>query len=104
MVIQDISGAQNLRTAICGSQKAFSSFASRCAGKDLFDCTNRDVGDFLNLQNGLYASNIFASTSSKLSLGNIDYVQGEFISTGNSKFIVPLSFTFGKIYIYISVM
>ena len=104
MVIQDISGAQNLRTAICGSQKAFSSFASRCAGKDLFDCTNRDVGDFLNLQNGLYASNIFASTSSKLSLGNIDYVQGEFISSGNGKFIVPLSFTFGKIYIYIAVM
>lgn len=101
IIWQGISGKQELRTAICGSQKAFNSFASRCAGKDAFDCTNRDVGDFLNLQNGLYAANAFAADSSRLSLGNIDYTQNELISTGNDKLIIPLSFTFGKIYIYI---
>lgn len=101
VIWQDISGKQQLRTAICGSQKAFNSFASRCAGKDAFDCTNRDVGDFLNLQNGLYAANAFAADSSRLSLGQIDYSQNELIGTDRDKLIIPLSFTFGKIYIYI---
>ena len=101
MIIQDVTGNSSLRTAICGSQKAFNAFAARCAGKDAFDCTNRDVGDFLNLQNGLYAANAFAADSSKLTLGKIDYVQNELISTGSDKLIIPLSFTFGKIYIYV---
>lgn len=101
MVIQDINGSGSLRTAICGSQKAFSAFAARCAGKDVLDCTNRDVADFLALQNGLYAANAFAADSSRLSLGQIDYAQNELIGTERDKLIVPLSFTFGKIYIYI---
>lgn len=101
MIIQDIKGNSSLRTAICGSQKAFNAFAARCAGKDALDCTNRDVADFLNLQNGLYAANAFASDSSRLSLGKLDYAQDEMIGTGKDKLIVPLSFTFGKIYIYV---
>ncbi len=101
MIMQDITGGQSLRTAICGSQKTFNAFAARCAGKDAMDSTNRDVADFLNLQNGLYAANAFAADSSRLSLGKIDYVQNELIVTGSEKLVIPLSFTFGKIYIYI---
>ena len=101
MIMQDIKGPDSLRTAICGSQKAFNAFAARCAGKDTFDCSNRDVANFLNLQNGLYAANVFASDSSKLSLGKIGYSQDELIGTEKDKLIIPLSFTFGKIYIYI---
>lgn len=101
MIVQDITGGSSLRTAICGSQKAFNAFAARCAGKDAFDCTNRDVADFLNLQNGLYAANAFAADSSRLTLGEIGYAQNELIGTERDKLIIPLSFTFGKIYIYI---
>jgi len=101
VIYQDITGAENLHTAICGSQKAFNAFASRCTGKATYKCSHSDVGDFLNLQNSLYAANRFASDGSKLTLGQAAYSENEWLSSRDDRLIIPLSFTFGKIYIYI---
>lgn len=102
VICQDISGNKSYITAVSGSQKAFNAFAARCAGKDTYESSNSDVGDFLSLQNGLYAANTFALNSSKLALGEIRYSENEWIKLGNESLVIPLSFTFGKIYISIS--
>ena len=102
VICQDISGNKSYITAVSGSQKAFNVFAARCAGKDTYESSNSDVGDFLSLQNGLYAANTFALNSSKLALGKIQYSENEWIKLGNESLVIPLSFTFGKIYVTIS--
>lgn len=102
-IYQNIEGKNvSLKTAVAGSQKAFNAFAVRCAEKKAYECSHSDVGDFLSLQNGLYAANTFAADSSRLTLGTLEYSENEWLSAGRRGLVIPLSFTFGKIYIYIS--
>jgi hypothetical protein len=101
MICQEISGSDNFMTSVCGSQKAFNAFAARCTGKTTYECSHSDVRDFLILQNSLYAANRFASDGTKLTLGQAGYSENEWISDRDGKLIIPLSFTFGKIYVSI---
>lgn len=94
---QDIKGSDNiLHTNICGSEAALLEFASRYKGREgKLDA----AGDFLNLQNGLYASNIFASDSRKLSLSESEITESKILF--DEGVTIPLSFVFGKVYIHL---
>lgn len=90
-----------VQTSICGEKSVLSAFAARYSGKN--DCSYEDAGDFLNLQNALYASNKFASDSSKYTLEAQIFAETLQLKDNDEKSVViPLLFTFGNIYVKIN--
>ncbi len=67
---QDISGAVNAYTAIGGDKGAFYALATRYAGEEVDDDEFAEAcaGEFLNLQNGLYAVNVSNTQNTELDL------------------------------------
>ena len=67
---QDISGAVNAYTAIGGDKAAFYALATRYAGEEVDDDEFAEAcaGEFLNLQNGLYAVNVSNTQNTELDL------------------------------------
>ena len=101
-VCQSVRGDNvSVETSICGEKAVLSAFASRYSKKS--DCSYEDAGDFLNLQNALYASNKFASDSSKYTLEAQVFSETLKLKDDNEQMvIIPLLFTFGNIYVKIS--
>lgn len=95
-VCQHFTSGSKAQTGIFGSQKAFSEFTKRYMGRSAESLYTGPV-DFLNLQNGLYSSNMFAEHGRKLSFGDVLCTDNKVIS--DKSIVVPLSFPFGKIYI-----
>lgn len=67
---QDITGAVSAYTAIGGDKNAFYTLASRYAGEQVDDDEFAEAcaGEFLNLQNGLFAVNVSNTQSIELDL------------------------------------
>lgn len=98
---QEIKGKISAYTAVCGGKAAYYQFASRYAGEELTDSEYADaaVGEFLNLQNGLYSVNASNTQNIELSLTpQTSDITGK-IKMSSKDMAIPLSFTFGTIYI-----
>ena len=67
---QDIKGAINAYTAIGGDKNGFYALASRYAGEEITDDEFAEscAGEFLNLQNGLFAVNVSNTKGAELDL------------------------------------
>ncbi len=101
VVSQEIEGGDHFRIKIYGSEGTFNIFSERFSEKKnlIFD----GVADFLDLQNGLYAANRFASQSLKMKLGKCETKKEVSVETDGNPVIVPFSYTFGKIYLWVSI-
>ncbi|NCC66882.1 MAG: chemotaxis protein CheX [Clostridia bacterium] len=98
---QEILGKIAAFTAIGSDEKAFSVFASRYAGEELSDpeYIHDGVGEFLNLQNGLYAVN--RSHTKDIELGLTPPVY-ESAAAVKGDLIVTMAFSFGLVDFVIS--
>ena len=96
---QNVEGAISAYTAIAGDEKAFVAIASRYAGEEI---TSADefaeacVGEFLNLQNGLYAVNISNARSIELDLTPQTAEKNVSVSIDGG-ICVNLAFSFGNV-------
>ena len=93
---QEILGKVAAFTAIGGNDKAFSCFASRYAGEELTDpeYINDGVGEFLNLQNGLYAVNRSHTKDIELGLTPPVYESG---AAEKGDLVLTMAFSFGLV-------
>lgn len=99
---QELHGSKTSYTAIGGDEKAFLAFASRYAGEQLNVCNEyacTAVGEFLNLQNSLYAENEANLNNVDLSLLPQSASKNKIFTPDKKQLIVPLSFTFGNMYV-----
>ncbi len=110
---QDITGAVSGYTAIGCEEKPFTVIASRYAvdsGEEdaddaeefgLFsevdEFVEACVGEFLNLQNGLYAVNVSNATNTELDLTPQESARNAEISLDNGGIAVTLDFSFGSV-------
>lgn len=106
---QDICGAFSAFTAIGGTDDSVIAFASRFAKENLTAndaYTQSAVGEFMNLNNGLFTVNMSNNHNIELAL-EPQWVKKDITvhpsnkSTDNS-FVLPISFTFGTIVFVLS--
>lgn len=101
---QEISGTLNAYTAIGCNEKAFCEIASRYANEKLteFDeFTQGCVGEFLNLQNGLFSVNISNTKNIELDLTPQIFASDADVCINGSGIVITLAFSFGQVNIVI---
>ncbi len=91
----------SINTSIFGEKEVMASFAARYSSKNESACSYSDVGEFLDLQNALYASNKFALDSSKYILEEQTFSEKFMFDNNQQEIVIPLLFIFGNIYIQI---
>ncbi len=99
---QELHGEKKSYTAIGGDEKAFMTFASRFADQKIDVCNEyacTAVGEFLNIQNALYIENEANLNDSALSLLPQRASKNKVFTADKTQLIVPLSFTFGNLYV-----
>lgn len=97
MVSQKIEGKLSLDVEVYGAVETFEEFSRRYS--ENIGANSVGIGDFLDLQNALYASNRFAADNLKVTLSSRISDTDRNITTEDKKVVIPLSFTFGKIYL-----
>ena len=96
-VCQSISGVVNLTTALCTDEAAFLEMASRYAKEpvaQLDELAEASVGEFLNLNNGLFTVNMSEQSDIELELAPQSVKKGG-IEGISGAYIVPVQFSFG---------
>lgn len=101
-ISQEIDGHKKIRITVGGEKSALCAFAARYSGNSAESCQYTEAGDFLNLQNELYAANTLASTGEVLDISQQIYSDKDPFWNSDDKIVIPLLFTFGNIYINIS--
>lgn len=102
-VSQVIKGEIAAYTAICGEEKAFVGFASRYAGEEVTapdEYAEDYVGEFLNLQNGLFSVNISNEKNIELDLTPQTPEHGADIAVAGGV-AIELNFSFGNIIVVV---
>ena len=102
-VSQEIKGEIAAYTAICGEEKAFIGIASRYAGEEVTapdEFAEACVGEFLNLQNGLFSVNISNEKNIELDLTPQTPEHGAEISIAGGV-AIELNFSFGNIIVVV---
>ncbi|MBP1925348.1 CheY-specific phosphatase CheX [Sedimentibacter acidaminivorans] len=105
LVTQEITGDFNAFIAISCTEKSFISLASRFANENftkLNEYVNASVGEFLNLQDGLFSVNISNEKGIELDLEPQHIHNKIELNNLNNAYLIPVSFTFGKIDFIIS--
>lgn len=90
-------GSSNWETAVCADKAAFEQFANKYAQEDLNgeqEYIDASLGEFLNLNNGLFAVNLSQQKGEERDLQPQQTVQGAYTAKGSS-YIIPVQFTFG---------
>ena len=101
VVSQKIKNSINLQTYINAEEEVFVKFASRYAQEELTsvdDMAKDSVGEFLNLNNGLY---LVAMSNMGIEL-DMEAQSVCFEKTISSKYVIPIELPFGKIELIIS--
>lgn len=105
LVSQTVSGGYELSTYIAADKEEYLSFAKRFA-KDQFDNVNEfideTVGEFLNVNNGLFLVNESSKNGVELSMQPQVYVKNQTIDFNRPAFYIPVAFSFGEIAFIIS--
>ncbi len=100
-VSQRIKNSINLQTYINAEEEVFVKIASKYAGEELScndEMTKDSVGEFLNLNNGLY---LVAMSNIGIEL-DMEPQSASFERTVISKYVLPIELPFGKIELLIS--
>lgn len=98
--VQKITGTANFVTAIEANDNEYIDFAARYAGEPLNcidEMTNASVGEFLNLQNGLFTVNISNDTGIELKLDPQETSVGAHLENLSEAFRIPFAFPFGTV-------
>lgn len=104
---QEISGKLKLRAAIVADDKAYAGFASRYAGETIVDCdeyAGACVGEFLNLQNGLFSVNASNIDHFDYVLTPQSDVKSPSYNVGANGICVRIAFPFGIVNIVVEVL
>lgn len=105
LVTQEIMGDFNAFVAINCTEKSFINLASRFANEQftkLNEYVNASVGEFLNLQDGLFCVNMSNEKGLELDLKPQKLHNQIELKNLDNAFIIPVSFTFGIIDFIIS--
>lgn len=105
LVTQEIKGDFKAFIAIGCNDKTFIELASRFANEEftkLNEFVNASVGEFLNLQDGLFCVNISNGKGIELDLNPQEIHNKVELKNINNAFIIPVNFTFGKVDFIIS--
>ncbi len=101
---QDIKGAINAYTAIGGDKNAFYALAARYAGEEISDDEFAEAcaGEFLNLQNGLFAVNLSNTQNTELDL-TPQISEKDVTLNMDDGIQVSLTFSFGTLNVTIAI-
>lgn len=97
---QNVLGEFNAFTGVEGDEKAFVAFASRYSQENLLkndDYAQACMGEFLNLQNGLFTVNMSNSKELELEITPQQVGHGKKLEFNGDAFCIPVHFPFGKI-------
>lgn len=100
---QEIVGAKRIYTGFAAETNVLKKFASRFADEtftSLDDYAQDALGEFLNLNNGLYLVNL-SNYGVELSL-NIQSLHKNYSITANKVYCIPLQLSFGRVDLLIS--
>lgn len=103
--VQKINGPISFITAIEADDNAYIDFAARYAGEPLNcidEMTNASVGEFLNLQNGLFTVNVSNDQGMELQLEPQETSVGTELNDLAEAFRIPLAFPFGTVNVIIA--
>ncbi len=106
VVYQRIHGKYTAELAIGCPKEEYIAFAERFAKEEFGDVdeyVNEVVGEFLNVNNGLFVVNESNQSGIELSLDPQDYEHDSKVPFKNQAFCIPVAFAFGEIDFYISV-
>ena len=104
-ISQKITGPITCVSSIDMEEDVAISFASRYAKMDFteFDeYVQASLEDFLNLHNGLFTVNMSANVSMELTLEPPLHVTDPVVEMDESTLIIPIIYTFGTIYIFLT--
>jgi len=100
LVTQEIVGDFNIFVAINCDENSFINLASQFA-KEQFtkidEYTNASVGEFLNLQDGLFCVNMSNEKGLELDLKPQQIHHKKILKNSNVSYLIPISFPFGTI-------
>lgn len=105
LVSQNITGEFNAYSAIDCDDKTSIVFASRFAEKEYIENdeqTKSAIGEFLTLQNGLFAVNMSNTSEINLELTPPDFAENRNIDFYQDAFSIPVEFSFGIIHFIFS--
>lgn len=105
LVTQEITGDFKAFVAISCNEKSYISLASRFANENftkINEYVNASVGEFLNLQDGLFSVNISNENGLELDLEPQQIHSKMGLKNLDKAYLIPVSFTFGKIDFIIS--
>nr|WP_312576207.1 chemotaxis protein CheX [Sedimentibacter sp.] len=105
LVTQEITGDFKAFVAINCNEKSFINLASRFANEQftkLSEYTNASVGEFLNLQDGLFCVNISNEKGMELDLKPQKIHTKTDLENLDNAYLIPVSFSFGNIDFIIS--
>ncbi len=107
IVCQKIHGKYTAELAIACPKEEYISFAERFAKEDFMEVdeyVNEVVGEFLNVNNGLFVVNESNQSGIELSLEPQHYVHDGKVKFEHQAFCIPVAFAFGEVEFYISVV
>lgn len=102
---QSIIGDVNAYVAISGDESTLTRFAERYAEESLDsydEMAEASVGEFLNLQNGLFSVNLSNSDDIELSITPQVAERNIQLNFDKSGFVIPIAFSFGTINVIIA--
>lgn len=105
LVTQEITGDFKAFVAISCTEKSYINLASRFANENFIkpnEYVNASVGEFLNLQDGLFSVNISNEKGLELDLEPQQIHSKMDLKNLDNAYLIPVSFTFGKIEFIIS--
>ena len=100
LVRQSISGSYKMTTCIASDRDEYLSFAGRFASEsfdDINDFANETVGEFLNVNNGLFLVNESNDNGVELNMTPQEYITNQNITFDKPAFCIPVAFAFGEI-------
>ncbi len=106
IVCQTIHGKYNAEICLACPSAEYIAFAERFAKEELSEVdeyTNEIVGEFLNVNNGLFVVNESNQLGIELSLDPQTYIHNGSVKYGNKAFCIPVAFAFGEVEFFISI-
>lgn len=105
LVTQEITGDFKAFVAISCTEKSYINLASRFADENFTkpnEYVNASVGEFLNLQDGLFSVNISNEKGLELDLKPQQIHNNMNLNNLDNAYLIPVNFTFGKVEFIIS--
>lgn len=105
IVVQKIKGSYDATLCICAEDAPYIAMAGRFA-KESFteadDFVNATIGEFLNVNDGLFVVNESNENGVELTLTPQEFIKNGSVSFTGTAFRIPVSFPFGTVYFIIA--